>query len=43
MKSLAENPELCRDLVSKGKLRVKDFSWDLSAERMWEVVVKTIG
>lgn len=43
MKLLAENPDLCRDLVSKGRERVKDFSWDLSAERMWEVVVKTIN
>ncbi len=33
---------LREDLVSKGKLRQRDFSWDKTADRLWESVTKLL-
>ena len=38
MKMLAESPALASQLVDKGTQRQADFSWDLSAERVWNIL-----
>ena len=35
MKNLFENPLLQNDLIQKGKLQLKKFSWNLSADKLW--------
>jgi len=43
MKKLASDIELRTTLIEKGKERLKNFSWDKSAELLWESIQKTIN
>jgi glycosyltransferase involved in cell wall biosynthesis len=43
MQILFLNPELSVDLISKGKLRAKDFSSQKTADLLWSCIVKTIN
>ncbi len=38
MQRLAESDELASQLVDKGRLRRQNFTWDASAERVWNVL-----
>lgn len=38
-----EKPEIRAELIEKGKERIKHFSWDISAEKFWESIQKTIA
>jgi len=40
---IAEDPKLRHELINKGKKRRKDFSWDKSAENLWNCIEKTLG
>jgi glycosyltransferase involved in cell wall biosynthesis len=42
MVSLATQPELSTQLVSEGRIRRTFFSWDLTAEKVWKSIEKTI-
>lgn len=42
MKQVATNPELRKQLIEKGKIRRNDFSWDISANNLWNSILKTI-
>ncbi len=42
MSKLAGDEELKSRLIRKGKERAKQFSWDKTAERLWESINKTI-
>lgn len=39
MQKLATDPDLCHSLVQMGHARATAFSWDITAERLWETVV----
>ncbi len=43
MHRISENKELREDLIRKGNLRAKDFSWEKSANLLWESMMKTIA
>lgn len=43
MSKLTEDAELRNQLVEKGKIRLKDFSWDKSANLLWESIQKSIS
>lgn len=43
MLRLTNEPGLRAKLVEAGIERAKDFSWDLSADAMWNSILKTIG
>lgn len=43
MLKIAENSSLRIDLIEKGSQRAKDFSWDLSAQKLWNSVEKCLG
>jgi glycosyltransferase involved in cell wall biosynthesis len=43
MQILFLNPELSVDLISKGKLRAKDFSSQKTADLLWNCILKTIN
>lgn len=43
MKKLYENAELREELIQNGKKRLKYFSWDISANLLWESIQKTIN
>lgn len=36
------DPEVRKELILKGRLRVKDFSWDRAADEIWNSLMKTI-
>jgi glycosyltransferase involved in cell wall biosynthesis len=38
---LSSDPELCKNLVEKAKKRLNMFSWDCSAEKIYEILKKT--
>lgn len=38
---LSSDPELCKDLIEKGKKRLEMFSWDRSAEKIYEIIKNT--
>ena len=40
MAKINEDSELRKTLISKGKERVNQFSWDKSAEATWEIISK---
>jgi glycosyltransferase involved in cell wall biosynthesis len=40
--SLAHDVELRKNLVQKGYAQAKKFSWDASAEKLWNIMLKTI-
>lgn len=42
MKQIAEDEVLRKDLITKGLERVKLFSWDKTAEKVWEIIQKEI-
>ena len=42
MLSLATQPDLRKALVSEGRIRRESFSWDLTAEKVWESLIKII-
>lgn len=42
MSRLYNEPQLRQQLIQKGKKRVQDFSWDLTAKRLWSSIEKTI-
>ncbi|MCW3070631.1 MAG: a-glycosyltransferase [Bacteroidetes bacterium] len=41
MLRIHNEPELRKALVEKGRLRRQDFSWDKTAEALWESILKT--
>ena len=43
MKTVASNPNSRAALVAKGLVRAKDFSWDLTAEKLWISMEKVLG
>ncbi len=43
MLELYQNPSLAAALVKKGMERKQQFSWDLSAEKLWQSIEKTIN
>lgn len=43
MSEITFNKELRDELIAKGQIRKDDFSWDITAEKLWESVEKTIN
>lgn len=43
MQDISDNKILREDLIKKGNQRAKDFSWEKSANLLWESMMKTIG
>jgi glycosyltransferase involved in cell wall biosynthesis len=41
LKVLAENENLQKDLIAKGRMNRNQFSWDKTAELLWESILKT--
>ncbi len=41
MKEISTNKELREQLVEKGKIQREKFSWDLSAEKLWNSILET--
>lgn len=42
MNKLVKDEQLRKELINKGKMRRQNFSWDLSAEKLWKSLEKTI-
>jgi glycosyltransferase involved in cell wall biosynthesis len=42
MQSLVSNPTLRNTLIANGRIRRQDFSWDLSAEKLWNCIEKAL-
>jgi glycosyltransferase involved in cell wall biosynthesis len=42
IEKLALDEKLRQQLIENGKIRVKDFSWDESANKFWNIIEKTI-
>jgi glycosyltransferase involved in cell wall biosynthesis len=42
MELLACNPALRLELIEKGRTRAQDFTWEKSAERLWESMMKAL-
>ena len=42
MQVIANQPEKRADLIEKGKLRKQDFSWEKSANLLWNSIEKTL-
>ncbi len=42
MSQITTDEQLRLDLISKGKIRRQDFSWALSAEKLWNSIEKTL-
>lgn len=42
LNSLKENQELRKELITKGRQRIKDFSWEKCAEETLDVIIKTV-
>lgn len=40
---VASDEALRRDLVEKGRLRRTLFTWDITAEKLWQSMMKTVG
>ena len=43
MQDISDNKILREDLIQKGNQRAKDFSWEKSANLLWESMMKTIA
>ena len=43
MKRVSEDPELRKNMVEKGFEQSKKYSWDQTAELLWESIEKTIN
>jgi glycosyltransferase involved in cell wall biosynthesis len=39
---IEKSPELRKELVEKGKIQREKFSWDKSADKLWESMIRTI-
>ena len=42
MLKMSKEPELVKQLIEKGKERATLFSWDLTAERVWQSIEKVL-
>ncbi len=42
MKGIVENSDLRENLIEKGKIRKEKFSWDISADRFWDCIEKSL-
>jgi len=42
MQKLTSNPALRESLIANGRIRRQDFSWDLSAQKLWNCVEKAL-
>ena len=42
MQSIVSNPELRNRLIANGRIRRQDFSWDLSAQKLWNCIEKAL-
>jgi glycosyltransferase involved in cell wall biosynthesis len=42
MTEITKNQKLKIDLISKGRIRREDFSWQKSAEKLWDSLEKTM-
>ena len=42
MMQITESEELRQSLINKGCKQVKKFNWDISAERLWESMIKVV-
>lgn len=38
MHMLANNPELCEELIEKGRIQREKFSWNLTAKKFWDSI-----
>jgi glycosyltransferase involved in cell wall biosynthesis len=43
MQQLAQSDKLVNELIEKGSERVKDFSWDVSAQKFWSIIEQQIN
>ncbi|MCD4746098.1 MAG: glycosyltransferase family 4 protein [Bacteroidales bacterium] len=43
MKQIAFNENLRKDLITKGRIRKKNFNWQKSADRLWNCIEKTLN
>ena len=43
MRLIIENDELKKRLIQKGAQRAKDFSWNKTADLLWQSILKTLG
>ena len=43
MRKLKGNQDLRSSLIEKGKLQAQKFDWDTSAEKLWEIMLKTMN
>ena len=43
LKNLSDNPTLCEQLVNRGRRQRTLFSWDSTAEKLWQSMLKTLG
>lgn len=41
LSKVAFDPELCADLIARGREQRKKFSWDITAEKLWQSMMKT--
>ena len=39
---MTTDERLGKELIAKGLERAKDFSWDLTTEKLWESIEKSI-
>ena len=42
MNRVAGDENLRKELVEKGKIQRNNFSWDLTAKKLWSSILKTI-
>lgn len=42
LKKVADDPALCARLVERGRMRRELFSWDITAAKLWESMMRTI-
>ena len=43
MESVSKDEKLRVDYINRGLERVKEFSWDKSAERFWNLIEKVLN
>ncbi len=43
MRTIADDPAKRKELIEKGKLRSKMFSWDITAEKLWQSIEKAFN
>jgi len=42
MTQITKDKQLRLDLINKGKIRRQNFSWQLSSEKLWNSIEKTL-